>query len=49
MCPIEKIALWEDILYLKSRSETSKGVVKDKVFAQTVNRTRAPGVDIKWY
>jgi len=32
-CPIEKVTLWEGLLYLTSGSETDKGVAKDKVFA----------------
>jgi len=34
-CPIEKVVLWEDLLYLTSRSETDRVVAKDKVFART--------------
>jgi len=41
-CLIEKITLWEAFLYLTLESETAEGVAKDKVFAQTGNRTQSP-------
>jgi len=37
-CPIEKVTLWDGLLYLTSRSETWS-VVKDKTFARTRNET----------
>lgn len=36
-CSIEKITLWEGLLYLKSGSETDEGVAKDDIFAWTGN------------
>jgi len=42
-CPIEKVTLPEDFLYLTSESETDEGVAKDKVNARTGNRTRDSG------
>jgi len=39
-CPIEKVTLWEGVLYLTSGSKTDEGVAKNKVFARTGNRTQ---------
>ena len=40
---MEKVTLWEGILYLMAGSETGEGVANDRVFARTGNRTRHSG------
>ena len=42
VCPIEKVTLWEDFLYLTLGSETDEGVAKDKVLPEMGINLRTP-------
>lgn len=42
-CPVDKVTLWERLLFLMSGSDTDEGVAKKQSFAQIGNQTRNSG------